>query len=88
MAADAAGDLLMTCGLTQVGSPGTDGGEELGLHGRAHHTPARHICAEGHWEGDEYITDVQGKVEETSIFGWNLRLTRHIESRLGINQIN
>jgi len=83
----AAGGLLMTCGLTQVGSPGTDGGEELGLHGRAHHTPARHICAEGFWEGDEYITVVQGKVEETSIFGWNLRLTRHISSYLGKNQI-
>jgi hypothetical protein len=83
----AAGGLLMTCGLAQVGSPGTDGGEELGLHGRAHHTPARHVCAEGFWEGDEYITVVKGKVEETSIFGWNLRLTRHISSRLGKNQI-
>jgi hypothetical protein len=83
----AAGGLLMTCGLTQVGSPGTDGSEELGLHGRAHHTQARHVCAEGFWEGDEYNTVVHGKVEETSIFGWNLRLTRHISSRLGKNQI-
>jgi Domain of unknown function (DUF4432) len=84
----AAGGLLMTCGLTQVGTPGTDGSEELGLHGRAHHTPARHVCAEGFWEGDEYTTVIHGKVEETSIFGWNLRLTRSIRSRLGINQIH
>lgn len=83
----AAGGLLMTCGLSQVGSPGVDAGEELGLHGRAHHTPARHVCAEGYWEGDEYITVVRGKVEETSIFGWNLQLTRRIQSRLGKNQI-
>jgi Domain of unknown function (DUF4432) len=83
----AAGGLLMTCGLTQVGSSGTDNGEELGLHGHAHHTPARQVCAEGFWEGDEYITVVQGKVEETSIFGWNMQLTRHISSRLGKNQI-
>jgi len=83
----AAGGLLMTCGLTQVGSPGTDEGEELGLHGRVHHTPARQVCAEGHWEEDEYDMVVQGKVEETSIFGWNLRLTRHIRSRVGANQI-
>jgi hypothetical protein len=83
----AAGGLLMTCGLSQVGSPGADGGEELGLHGRAHHTPARQVCAEGHWEGDEYMTIVQGKIEETSIFGWNLRLTRHISSWLGENEI-
>jgi hypothetical protein len=84
----AAGGLLMTCGLTQVGSPGTDGGEELGMHGRAHHTPARQVCAEGFWEGDEYLMVVKGKVEETSIFGWNIRLTRQISSRFGKNQIH
>jgi hypothetical protein len=83
----AVGGLLMTCGLTQVGSPGTDGSEELGLHGRAHHTPARQVSTEGFWEGDEYITVVKGKVEETSIFGWNIRLTRQISSHLGKNQI-
>jgi uncharacterized protein DUF4432 len=83
----AAGGLLMTCGLTQVGSPGVEGGEELGLHGRAHHTPARHVGAEAYWEDDEYVIVVRGKVEETSIFGWNLRLTRKITSRLGKNEI-
>jgi Domain of unknown function (DUF4432) len=84
----AAGGLLMTCGLSQVGSPGEEAGEELGLHGRAHHTPARHVCAEGHWEGDDYLLSVEGKVEETALFGWNLRLTRQIQSRLGENQIS
>jgi hypothetical protein len=48
------------CGLSQVGSPATDGGEELGLHGRAHHTPARQVVAKGFWEGDEYLTSVRG----------------------------
>ena len=84
----AVGGLLMTCGLTQVGSPGNDAGEELGLHGRTHHTPARHVCSKGFWEGDEYTTLIEGVVEETSIFGWNLRLTRQISSRLGKNQIH
>jgi hypothetical protein len=83
----AVGGLLMTCGLTQVGSPGTDGSEELGQHGRAHHTPARHVCAEGNWEENDYLTSVRGVIEETSIFGWNLRLTRNIQSRLGENEI-
>ena len=83
----AAGGLLMTCGLTQVGSPGIDGDEELGLHGRAHHTPARQVCAEGSWEEDEYLMVVRGKVQDTSIFGWNLRLTRKITSCLGKNEI-
>jgi hypothetical protein len=83
----ATGGLLMTCGLTQVGSPGIDGVEEFGLHGRAHHTPARQVCAEGFWQGDEYLMVVRGKVEETSIAGWNLRLTREITSCLGRNNI-
>lgn len=83
----AVGGLLMTCGLTQVGSPSVEGGEELGLHGRAHHTPARHICAEGFWEGDQYFIMVRGTVEETSITGPNLRLTRKFMNCLGKNEI-
>ena len=53
----------------------------------AHHTPARQVCARGFWDKDDYNIVVEGKVEETSIFGWNLCLTRHISSRLGKNQI-
>jgi hypothetical protein len=83
----AAGGLLMTCGLTQVGSPGTDGVDELGLHGRIHHTPARQVSAESRWEGDEYLITVRGQVEETSMFGAHLRLHRTISSRLGQNKI-
>ena len=70
-----------------MGSPGFDGREELGLHGRAHHTPARQVCAEGYWEGDEYFCIVKGRIEETSIYGWNLCLTRKISSCLGKNEI-
>jgi len=83
----AAGGLLMTCGLTQVGSPGEEDGELLGLHGRAHHTPARQVCAEGRWEGDEYLITIRGQVEETCIFGTHLRLQRTITSHLGQNAI-
>jgi hypothetical protein len=83
----AVGGLLMTCGLSQVGSPTMDAGEDLGLHGQAHHTPARQVCAEGYWEGDEYLTEIHGRVAETSIFGPTLSLTRRIRSQLGRNQI-
>ena len=81
------GGLMTTCGLSQVGWVGEGDGLDMGLHGRAHHTPASQVCAEGHWEGDEYLMSVQGRVEETSIFGPNLCLTRHISSRLGRNEI-
>ncbi len=77
----AAGGLLMTCGLTQVGSPS----EGEGLHGRAHHLPARQVVAEGRWQGDEYEMRVAGVVEQTRLFGEQLRLTREIRSRLGEN---
>jgi hypothetical protein len=83
----AAGGLLMTCGLTQAGSACTDRGEALGVHGRAHHIPARHVAAEGRWAGDEYDVRVAGVVEETALFGDSLRLTREIRSRLGENRI-
>jgi galactose mutarotase-like enzyme len=84
----AVGGLLMTCGLTQVGSPGEDNGEQLGLHGRAHHTPARQVAAEGRWEDDEYEMRVRGQIEEASFFGAHLRLTRTILSTLGQNSIS
>ncbi len=83
----AAGGLLMTCGLTQVGVPCEDGGKELGLHGRAHHLPARQVAAEAHWHGDEYEMRIAGVVDEALIFGEHVRLTREISSRLGENRI-
>jgi galactose mutarotase-like enzyme len=83
----AAAGLLMTCGLTQVGSPGDDAGETLGLHGRAHHTAARQVSAVGGWQDDEYVMRVAGQIEEASLFGAHLRLTRTIVSVLGQNNL-
>ncbi|MDZ7264464.1 MAG: aldose 1-epimerase family protein [candidate division KSB1 bacterium] len=84
----AVGGLLMTCGLTQVGSPGEDQGESLGLHGRYHHTPAKQVAAQGSWIGDDYKMTISGIIEETRIFGEFLRLTRQIQSHLGENVIS
>ena len=84
----AVGGLLMTCGLMQVGSPNVDQGEALGLHGRIHHLPARQVSATGRWSGDEYEMEIRGVVEETTLFGPSLRLTRRIHSRLGQNRID
>jgi hypothetical protein len=83
----AAGGLLMTCGLTQVGAPCNDAGESLGLHGRIHHIPARQIVAEGNWIGDEYEIRTRGVVEQTRIFGEHIQMTREIKSRIGENRI-
>ena len=83
----ATGGLLMTCGLTQVGSPCTDQGESLGLHGRAHHLPARRIATEGYWENDDYFVRVSGVIQETKIFSENIRLIREVKSKAGENRI-
>jgi hypothetical protein len=83
----ASGGLLMTCGLSQVGTPCEDEGQSFGLHGRIHHTGARHVSAAGDWNNDEYEMQIRGVMEETSIFGEQLRLTRTISSRLGENRI-
>ena len=83
----AAGGLLMTCGLTYVGAPGEDEGVEYGLHGRIHHLPARQTSVRGNWEGDEYHMTVSGIVEESAIFRENIRLSRTIRSKLGLNAV-
>jgi hypothetical protein len=77
------GGLLVTCGLRNVGGPRTIDGQAAGLHGRISYIPARNVWADAAWEGDEYVMWVQGKVQQTSVFGENLQLTRRITARLG-----
>jgi len=76
----AAGGLLMTCGLSYAGAPGEDQGQRFGLHGRAHHLPASQLSTIGHWLGEVYEMKIAGTIQETSIFGSNLRLQRTIRS--------
>ncbi|MGA2546572.1 MAG: aldose 1-epimerase family protein [Rectinemataceae bacterium] len=77
------GGLLTTCGLTYFGHSGKDGDEELGLHGRVSNIPAKKVCDNSRWDGDEYVLNLSGVVEEASLFGHKLRLERSITSRLG-----
>ncbi len=77
------GGLLTTCGLTYFGPPGKDGEEELGLHGRYSTIPAEKICDLSRWEGDEYIIELKGTVEECVLFGDKLKLTRTLKTTLG-----
>ncbi len=82
------GGLLTTCGLTYAGAPGVDQGVELGLHGRYSTTPARLLALEGEWDGDEYLMLARGQVEEVSVFGDKLRLTRTIATKLGAGNLS
>jgi len=83
----AVGGLLMTCGLTQVGSLCQDGDEKLTLHGDAHQLPATLMQCEGEWQVDDYLMIIKGQIRQSRIFGENITLTRTIQSTLGENRI-
>ena len=72
------GGLLTTCGLTYMGAPSVDNGEELGLHGRIANISAENVLADGKWENDTYVMFVHGKVREAKVFGDKLQLERKI----------
>jgi Domain of unknown function (DUF4432) len=76
------GGLLSTCGLTTVGSPSEDEGENLGLHGVISNTPAESVNWSESWRGDDCLLSVSGKVRETSVHGPNMLLERTITTSL------
>lgn len=61
-----------TCGLTAVGSPCTDDGEELPLHGTVSHIPAQLVAIE---ETSEGLT-VKLKITDGILFGRKLVMDR------------
>ena len=61
-----------TCGLTAVGSPCTDNGEELPLHGTVSHIPAELIAIK---ENNEELT-IKLKVTDAVPFGQKLVMNR------------
>lgn len=81
------GGLLTTCGLTCIGDPSEDEGEELGLHGRISNIRAENVYAGGEWVGDEYVMTASGKVSEACVFGPNISLYREIRAKLGSSKL-
>ena len=65
---------LTTCGLTAVGSPCTDDGESLPLHGTIGNTPCEHIW----WTEDDENLYIHAKVKDARIFKRKLLLSRTI----------
>ncbi len=81
------GGLFTTCGLTQVGAPGQDGDEVLGIHGRISHLPAETFNTEERWEEEEFIISINGQLRESCLYAENLVLQRQISSHLGDTKI-
>lgn len=66
---------LTTCGLQAVGTPCTDDGEELPLHGSIGNLPAEQV----YWQEDEEKICVSGVIKDEVIFSRKLVLRREIE---------
>ena len=74
---------LTTCGLTAVGSPCTDDGETLPLHGTIGNTPCEHIW----WEEDNENIYVHARINDGCLFSHKLYLKRTITCGKHINEI-
>jgi hypothetical protein len=81
------GGLVATCGMTYAGAPCVDEGQELGLHGRIGHIPARNAWVDGGWRGDAYEMWALGHMRETVVFGEDLSLTRRVSAHLGESRL-
>lgn len=73
---------LTTCGLENVGSPCTDQGEALSLHGSIANLPAESLCY--YEERDELV--VRATIPDEVLFGRKLRLHREIRLKIGENR--
>ena len=72
---------LTTCGLQNVGSPNTDAGEKLELHGSIANQPADQV----YWYEDEDALIIKAVMKDEVIFGRKLRLDRVIRVSLWDN---
>lgn len=74
---------LTTCGLTAVGTPCEDDGEQLPLHGTVANIPAEQI----YWEQDEKEIRIHAKIVDEGIFAHKLVMNRTIICSMEENKI-
>jgi hypothetical protein len=79
------GEFVSRCGLESMGAPCTDNGKPLGLHGRINYLPASFV--EVRFEDPQRLV-LRAIVDETFMFGPQLRLTAEISTELGSPQID
>ncbi len=75
---------ITTCGLTAVGSPCTDDGEELPLHGTISNTPCENHA---YWVDGGNI-HIKAVVRDAAMFGHHLMLEREYVCPIGKNEIH
>ena len=75
-------ELMCRCGLAFNGPPGADEGTAITLHGRIANLPAHRVVVRVDHSGPGTI-EVQGVVDEASMFGTALRLTSTVRMQAG-----
>lgn len=81
------GGFLTTCGLTQVGDPCVFEGQPYGLHGQVSNLPARLERCEADWQGEDYVMEVAGRVDQTRHQGVQMSVRRSVKTSLGSGRI-
>jgi hypothetical protein len=76
------GGWIVRCGLASLGAPGQDGNQPLTLHGRIDYLPASYVEVSFESTPVPRIV-VRGIVDETLMFGPQLRLTTEISAEIG-----
>lgn len=80
------GGLLVTAGLTSMGSPEIDQGELLPMHGRISNLPAEDFHVEETWVNDELQFTISGKVTEAKALSYHVVLERVLKIKAGENK--
>ncbi|MCI2048311.1 MAG: aldose 1-epimerase family protein [Lachnospiraceae bacterium] len=78
---------LTTCGLEAVGTPCTDEGEELPLHGSIANQPAEQVCWSEEADENGKALVISSVTRDEVIFGRKLVLSRKIRVSLDRNEI-
>jgi hypothetical protein len=81
------GGFLTTCGLTQVGEPCTQDGQDLGMHGSVSNTSAENLNLFSDWVDDVYVVRITGQIRQAKVQYENLLMKRSIKIVLGENEI-
>lgn len=80
-------ELMCRCGLAFNGPPGQDDGTAITLHGRIANLPAHRVVVRIDDSGPGTI-EVQGVVDEASMFGPALRLTSTVRMTAGSSRVD
>lgn len=78
---------LYTCGLSNVGEGCQEDGFYHYVHGNLKNIPARNVCRETIWDGDDCDVRIAGEVRDAAFFGRNLLLHREYRARIGEKRI-